>query len=243
MMSDIHILVVVPVFNEAASLPAVIRQLKLYPELDILVVDDASTDGSREAALSQNVRVLPLPIKLGAWGAMQTGIRYANRKGYTHVITMDGDGQHHSHEIANLISTMRLHPEADVVIGACVVRGSRLRRAAWRFFRSITGIGIEDITSGFRLYNQKAIRELVRSQATLLEYQDVGVLLMLKKVGLTILETDVSMTPRQNGKSRIYSSWLMVGYYMIVTTILSISKVKRARHHNIHGSTAWKSIN
>lgn len=228
-------LVVVPVHNEAAALPGVIRELQLYPELDVLIVDDASTDGSLTVARASGARVLPLTLKLGAWGAMQTGIRYAHKHGYSHVITMDGDGQHHSHEIASLISTMRRHPEADVVIGACVVRGSRLRRIAWRFFRSITGIAIEDITSGFRLYNQRAIGELVKKQATLLEYQDVGVLLMLRSTGMKIIETDVSMTPRQNGKSRIYSSWLMVAYYMLVTTILSISKYKRIGNDGVQG--------
>lgn len=221
-------LVVIPVHNEATALPGVIKELQSYPHMDVLVVDDASSDGSLEIALAYNVRALPLCLKLGAWGAMQAGLRYAARHGYRQVITMDGDGQHHSHEIPNLCEALRRNPEADLVIGACLYRGSRLRKIAWRFFRRITGIGIEDITSGFRLYNQRAIHELTRKEATLLEYQDVGVLLMLKAAGLKIIEQDVSMTPRRSGKSRIYSSWGMVAYYMVVTTILSISKVKRA---------------
>lgn len=218
-------LVVMPVHNEAAALPGVLAELALQPDLDVLVVDDASSDGSLEIARAHGVRVLPLCLQLGAWGAMQAGLRYAARHGYHYVITMDGDGQHHSEEIPCLREALRHSPDANVVIGACVYRGSALRQAAWRYFRRLTGVGIEDLTSGFRLYTERAVQELTRREATLLEYQDVGVLLMLRAAGMKVIEQEVSMTPRQNGRSRIYSSWAMVAYYMVVTTILSVSKV------------------
>jgi hypothetical protein len=215
---------VIPVHNEASTITQILRELAAYPELTVLVVDDASTDDSLRLIRQHGVHVLPLHIKLGAWGAMQAGIRYARTQGYERVLTMDGDGQHHSEEIPNLLLTMEQRTNADVVIGACTERGSRLRLLAWRFFRFITGVGIEDITSGFRLYNRKAVELLAGNEATLLEYQDVGVLLMLKSAGLRIVETPVRMTPRTNGISRIYSSWFMVFYYMMVTTILSLCK-------------------
>ncbi|MEX2366694.1 MAG: hypothetical protein WD601_08820, partial [Pseudohongiellaceae bacterium] len=104
----------------------------------------------------------------------------------------------------------------------------RLRHMAWRFFRAITGFGIEDLTSGFRLYNHRAIEVLAGSSATLLDYQDVGVLLLLRDSELNIRETSVTMTPRVAGKSHVYSSWLVVAYYMAITTILSISKINRS---------------
>lgn len=214
----------IPVHNEASTITQILRELAAYPELTVLVVDDASTDDSLRLIRQHGVHVLPLHIKLGAWGAMQAGIRYARTQGYERVLTMDGDGQHHSEEIPNLLLTMEQRTNADVVIGACTERGSRLRLLAWRFFRFITGVGIEDITSGFRLYNRKAVELLAGNEATLLEYQDVGVLLMLKSAGLRIVETPVRMTPRTNGISRIYSSWFMVFYYMMVTTILSLCK-------------------
>ena len=210
-----------------------LEELRLHPHIDVLVVDDSSSDDSLEIARAGGARVLPLCLKLGAWGAMQAGLRYAARHGYRYVITMDGDGQHHSHEILRLLEALRRDPEADVVIGACVDRGSALRHAAWRFFRRLTGVGIEDITSGFRLYNQRAVGALIRREATLLEYQDVGVLLMLKAAGMKVIEQDVSMTPRHSGKSRIYSSWAMVAYYMVVTTILSISKAGHTVSSNV----------
>lgn len=223
-----RILVVVPVHNEARTLQQVLQELKAHPRFDIVVVDDASSDGSLDVARALGVKALPLCLRIGAWGAMQTGLRYAMKHNYRYVITMDGDGQHHSREIPRLLNAYEENPDTDVVIGACVGRGGAIRRVAWRFFRRITGVGIEDITSGFRLYNERALRLLTRKEATMLEYQDVGVLLMLRAAGMRITEQGVSMTHRRNGKSRIYSSWAKVVYYMMVTTILSISKARRA---------------
>lgn len=225
-MAPPRTLVIVPVRNEALALPGVIAELQAFPELDVLIVDDCSTDASRECARGLNVQVLPLPLQLGAWGAMQTGMRYAWKHGYQQVITMDGDGQHHGQEIQTLLSHRMANPDVDVLIGSCVSRGSRLRRAAWHYFRALTGLGVSDITSGFRRYSRRAVELLISQEATLLEYQDVGVLLLLQQNGLKIQEVDVCMTTRRNGKSRVYSSWLMVGYYMLVTTVLSISKLK-----------------
>lgn len=220
------ILIIIPALNEAASLPMVLDELARLDAIDILVVDDASTDGSLAFCRQAGVDVLPLKIRLGAWGATQAGMRYARKHDYDLVITMDGDGQHHGHEVPKLLNAAKQHPEADVVIGECVSRGSTLRHVAWRFFRFITGISIADLTSGFRLYRKPAIDLLTSKSATMLDYQDVGVLLMLKGAGMSILEIPVSTTPRLNGKSHLFSTWFKVAHYMIITTILAISKVK-----------------
>lgn len=217
-------LIIIPVFNEEVAIPFVLGELGSLQGVDVLVVDDASTDDSLAVSRANGARVLPLRIKLGAWGAMQAGIRFALKHGYEWVVTMDGDGQHHSHEVPKLLVAARNHPFADVIIGECTERGSRLRHIAWRFFRRITGIGIEDLTSGFRLYKRDAIELLAGKSATILDYQDIGVLLMLKSAGMRIIETRVSMTPRISGKSHLFSSWVMVAYYMLVSTILSVSK-------------------
>lgn len=217
-------LIVIPVFNEEFAIPFVLEELSQLDNIDVLVVDDASTDNSFRVVREKSVKILPLRVKLGAWGAMQAGIRYALKHGYDTVITMDGDGQHHSHEVPKLLAAANANPDADVIIGECTGRGSRMRHIAWKFFRRITGVGIEDITSGFRLYRKQAIALLARKEATILEYQDIGVLLMLKSAGLKITEIRVSMTRRLSGKSHLFSSWGLVAYYMLVTTVLSISK-------------------
>jgi glycosyltransferase involved in cell wall biosynthesis len=219
-----RIAVLMPCFNEAASLPALLSELELQPECDVFVIDDGSRDASRAIVQASNAVLLPLVTNLGAWNAIQTGMRYVRRLGYQQVVTMDADGQHQVAEINRLLAAKRQHPAASVVIGSCPGRGSRMRQIAWRYFRAITGIKIEDFTSGFRYYDAAAIKLLAAKQSTLLDYQDVGVLLNLKAAGLTVVETPVSMSPRRHGKSHIYSSWLAVAYYMVVTSLLAVSK-------------------
>jgi glycosyltransferase involved in cell wall biosynthesis len=167
---------------------------------------------------------------MGAWGAMQAGIRYAQAKGYQAVITMDADGQHEVNELPRLLS---MRDEADLVIGAYAARASRARRIAWRWFIHLTGLDLEDLTSGFRYYNKAAMRILASEEATLLDYQDLGTLLMIRKAGLRIAEVPVAMKLRTLGKSRIFNSWFSVGRYMALTTLLCLSRwrVKRAAVH------------
>jgi len=217
-------LIIIPVLNEEASLPFVFEELADLDNIDLLVVDDASTDNSVKLCLEHGVPVLPLKIKLGAWGATQAGMRYALKYNYDYVITMDGDGQHHGHDVPKLLEAAARNPETEVIIGECIARGSKLRHIAWRFFRLITGMSIADLTSGFRLYKSRAIELLTSRNATLLDYQDVGVLLMLKATNMKISEIPVSTTPRLIGKSHLFSTWIKVGHYMIVTTMLAISK-------------------
>ena len=213
-------LIVIPAQNEADSIGEVISTLQELGYRHILVVNDSSQDHTAEIARSQGAIVLSPPIPLGAWGAMQTGLRYAQRQGYGHVVTMDADGQHEPAYIAALLAAGRTH---DVVIGAYPQRGSLLRQWAWKFFRTLTGFGIEDLTSGFRYYNAAACSVLADEEATLLDYQDVGVLLLLRRAGFTFVEVPVEMYPRKNGPSRIFSSWGRVGRYMLETTLLCLA--------------------
>ena len=87
-----------------------------------------------------------------------------------------------------------------------------------------SGLPLEDITSGFRVYNRKAIRTLSSRRATLLDYQDVGVLLLLQSAGARIVDIQVPMYARRDGKSKIFRSWMIVAYYMCHTLLLGLSK-------------------
>jgi hypothetical protein len=117
-----------------------------------------------------------------------------------------------------------LEGRADVTIGACTARGSKPRRLAWYLLQRVTGLTLEDLTSGFRVYNREAIELLASRDATLLEYQDIGVLCLLQDQGLRIQEVDVAMRLRQTGQSKVFYSWLAVGYYMAHSMILGMSK-------------------
>lgn len=218
-----HCLVVIPAHDEAEDIGFVINELNRCCHYPVVVVDDASTDHTVAEASRAGATVIPLAVQLGAWGATQAGLRYALRKGYDYVITMDADGQHQPDSLPTLLQPI-IDDQADVVIGACTRRGSVMRKIAWMLMKKVSGLRLEDLTSGFRVYDRRAIRRLAGWQATLLEYQDVGVLAMLQASGLRIVDVEVAMLPRRHGISRVFYSWASVAYYMSYTLLLGFTK-------------------
>ena len=216
-------LVVVPAFNESATIEMVVQSIRNAGYRRIIVVNDASTDDTKEKAERAGALVISLPERLGAWCAIQTGLRYAIRKGYSMVVTMDADDQHPVEAIQQLINKL-CDGDANVVIGSCLQRGSGLRQVAWQWIRGASGVQLEDLTSGFRAYDRLAIRRAAGWRGTLLEYQDVGVLLLLQRHNLKITDVPVEMRQRFAGKSRIFYNWGVVAYYMAHTLILGASK-------------------
>ncbi len=218
----IKLAIVIPAKDESATIVNVLSQVSNICNCAVIVVDDASKDNTAELASLNGAVVLSHIQSQGAWLAMQTGIRYARQKGYDSVITMDADGQHCAEDITKLL--MSIKNGGDVVVGSCLQRGSSGRKFVWALFKKLTGVHIFDITSGFRLYNLRAMNVLTSRQASLLEFQDMGVLLMLRSAGLSIKEVSVEMRLRESGISRIFSSWGKVVYYMFITLFLCLVK-------------------
>ncbi|WP_037471908.1 glycosyltransferase [Simplicispira psychrophila] len=215
------VLIVIPARNEAATIGALLQHLQAAGWHDVLVINDHSSDDTGSIARAAGAQVLEPVLPMGAWGGMQAGIRYGLSRGYQAVITMDADGQH---EVAELPSLLQARGQADVVIGAFPERASRLRQIAWGWFRRLAGFELRDLTSGFRLYNRDAMALLASREATLLDYQDLGALLMVRRAGLNITEVPVSMNLRAVGQSRIFNSWFSVGKYMAATTLLCMAR-------------------
>lgn len=226
-----HCLVVIPARDEVATVAAVVSGVRTSLGCPVLVVDDASTDGTAAAAQAAGAQVLMLPIGQGAWGASQAGIRFAERNGFRWVITIDADGQHDPASLPLLLEK-QVQESANVVIGTCVERLSLPKRIAWQYLRLLTGLGLRDFTSGLRLYDESAIRILAAPEASLLDFQDVGVLMLLAGKGLKISETPVPMRARIEGHSRVFASWAMVARYMFNTTILCISRIDFGGRNN-----------
>lgn len=215
------LLIVIPARNESGTIGLLLNELSRAGYAHVLVVDDLSDDGTGSIARSAGAMVVRPTLGMGAWGGMQTGIRYGLRQGFTRVVTMDADGQH---EVGELQTLIKASASADVVIGAFPQRASRLRRIAWTWFRILTGLNVTDLTSGFRSYSEAAMHVLATGEATLFEYQDVGTLLLLRRAGLRMVEVPVLMHSRLEGKSRIFNSWISVGRYMAVTTLMCLSR-------------------
>jgi len=218
----VNIFIIIPAINEEKSIAGVISPLKALG-YNVIVVDDDSKDNTATVAESLGAIVLRNVKNLGAWKSTQAGMRYAYKHNADVVITMDADGQHRVEDIQQLLSA---HQQgADVVIGSCTSRGSAGRHVAWRLFKRLNRLQIDDITSGFRLYNKEAIYALISRQATMLEYQCIGILIMLRNMQLNVVEAPVNMVKRTDGISRIFYSWGAVFYYLAYSGLLSISKV------------------
>ena len=221
-------LVVIPALNESETIAEVISDIRHEGYHHILVVSDASDDGTDELARKAGAEVISLPEQLGAWVAVQTGVRFAIKKGFSIVITMDADGQHPAEQIDKLLTTLE-EKSANVVIGSFTQRGSKLRHIAWNWIRAVSGLKLDDVTSGFRVYDEISQRVVASWRGTLLEYQDVGVLLLLQRYGLAVEDAPVTMSERQVGQSRIFYNWAVVAYYMSHTLVLGAAKRRVTR--------------
>ncbi len=214
---------VIPAHNEEATVAEVVRGVAARCGIPVIVVNDSSVDATARLAREAGAVVLSPAIQLGAWGATQTGMRHALQQGCTHVVTLDADGQHDPTSIPSLLQAA-LEGCADVVIGACPERASGLRRAAWWIFKRMTGLRYEDLTSGFRVYNRRAVELLLSPGAALCEYQDMGILLLLESRDIRIAEVPLQMQCRLNDKSRIFRTWWHVLQYMVHSSVVCVAK-------------------
>lgn len=219
----VRAMIVIPAHNEADSIGTVVEEIRNQVDYPIVLIDDASVDNTCQVAHALGLIVIPMANRLGAWGATQAGIRFAKAHGYSVVVTMDADGQHDPQYIQPLLDVV-VSGQADVCIGACPDRGSNLRKLAWRLLRFTSGIRVEDLTSGFRAYNDSAINLLADWRANYLDFQDVGVLSLLIRGKLVLKDIETPMRERTNGHSRIFHSWLSVMYYMTHTIMLGLTK-------------------
>lgn len=217
------VIVVIPARDEAADVGDVVRKVT-DTGLPVVVVDDYSGDHTAEVARRAGAAVLQMPFHAGAWAAIQAGMRFARQQGWEFAATLDADGQHNPADLDRLLHQMDEPDRPNVVIGACVDRANKRRRFAWRVLRWLSGLDIRDLTSGFRIYDRKAMDLLTRPHQTLLEYQDVGVLLCLHAHGMQVREIEVPMCERRHGISRIFRSWPLVAYYLIYSTLIGTSR-------------------
>lgn len=216
-----RVLVIIPAYNEEATIAAVVNQIfAAAPEADIVVVDDGSSDQtSQRVRADGRAALLTLPFNLGIGGAMQTGYRYALRNGYDIAVQCDADGQHPANEILRLVARIE-DGSADVVIGSRYVADSsytpslsrRIGKSLLsRWINLFIGGGITDTTSGFRAMNRAAIGVVARSYPE--DYPEPEALVILHKHGLRAVEIPVTMHPRQGGVTSIRAHGAV--YYMI----------------------------
>ncbi|MBQ9361465.1 MAG: glycosyltransferase family 2 protein [Lachnospiraceae bacterium] len=232
------ICVVIPTYNESGSIGRVVGEIRQScPGADIVVVDDGSSDGTKQITEATGCTVISLCANLGIGGAVQAGLMYAVSKGYKLVVRMDGDGQHDPGYISGLCGIIE-DGGADIAIGSRYVNHSgyqstRTRRAGIRFLSFIIsrlcGADIKDVTSGYWAMNGRAAEHLSENYEQ--DYPEPEAILSSVSAGYRIVEVPVEMRGRTSGKSTIDIKRSL--YYMIkVTFSLLFAKLnlKGERH-------------
>ncbi len=220
-------LVIMPAHNEAANIGRVLSEvLTSVPGLDVLVVDDFSTDETAAVAALAGARLLRLPCNLGYGGAVQTGFRYAVRNGYKFGVLMDADGQHDASSIPQLLRVVQAG-QADLALGSRFLgrmeyRTTFVKRIGMLVFRElvsrIIGQRITDPTSGFQALNRDVMAFFAADNYPI-DFPDADTILLLHFAGFRLREVPVVMRERLSGVS-MHSSWKP--FYYVFKMFLSI---------------------
>ena len=159
-------LIIIPAYNESANIEKTVRDIEENAKgFDYVIINDCSTDNTREICEAKGFNIVNLPINLGIGGAVQTGYQYAVRYGYELAVQVDGDGQHDPHFLKQMADYMENH-DVDMVIGSRFIekegfQSSFMRRVGITYFTGLiklcTGKKITDPTSGLRMAGRRVI--------------------------------------------------------------------------------------
>jgi dolichol-phosphate mannosyltransferase len=212
----VRYLVVIPTYNEAEAIfETVSLVLALKPELNVLVVDDSSPDGTgaivREAfATESRVELLTRKQKQGLGLAYLEGFQWAFSKGFDVVVEMDADGSHRAKDLALLLEASKT---VDLVIGSRWISGGEVEnwplirklisRIGNRYAKTMLGTRIWDMTSGFRVYRAEFLQKLVTESVSSHGYSfQVELAHRASKAG-SVVEVPITFVERVNGKSKM----------------------------------------
>ena len=210
--------IVIPAFNEAARLPALLAELRrTLPDPELVVIDDGSRDATGDVAEQAGARVLRHPFNLGYGAALQTGFKYALESRAPWVVQMDADGQHLPAEVPALIAAIT-SGDCDVAIGSRFLAPSgyemgALRTTGRQLIRALgrlADLDLTDPTSGFQALGPRALA-LYAGDWFPSDYPDVDVRIVAARSGLRIREVAVQMAPSARA-STLHSGWKPLYY-------------------------------
>ena len=221
-MDKTEISIIIPVYDEEHTIGEIINKIKaLYPEFEIIVINDGSTDKTGEVARDAGAIVYTHPYNIGNGAAIKSGIRIASGE---NLVFMDGDGQHNPEDIAKLI---KCFPDYDMVVGARPKghQASRIRAAGngvFNWFASyVSKFAIQDLTSGFRAIKSDVAHNLLYLLPNTYSYPTTLTLGILRS-GRSVKYTPIQIKCRQKGKSKIQVFRDGVRFLMIISKICAL---------------------
>lgn len=240
-MTRQRLVAIVPAWNESGAIGKVVDEIRAYdPAIDVVVIDDCSTDDTAEVAEAHGATVLRLPLNVGIGGAVQTGFRYALAHGYQVAVRLDGDGQHAASEIPKLLAPLETG-DADLVIGSRFVDPGGAYRPPFArrigigvFARLVSILGgqrVTDTTSGFVAIDRMGI-ELFAAEFPH-DYPEVEATLVALRSGLRVKQVQVDMRERVTGSSSIT---FVRSLYYIVKVMLALLVASLRRYPRLEGA-------
>lgn len=243
-----RVLVIIATYQESANLPPLLDRLLALPDMDLLVIDDGSPDGTGQladerAAGEPRLTVLHRPAKSGVTGAHLLGFQYALEHGYDLIVEMDADFSHRPEDVPRLVARCQ---RADIAIGSRDVAGAQIvgrspfRNALTRFgsgyARLVLGLPIRDCTGGFRCTRRSALAAIDFAH---IHSRGYGFQLELNyawaKAGLTFGEVPIVFADRVRGESKISSQIVLEA--LLVVAMLRLRLTPTALNTG-HGRTS-----
>lgn len=215
-------LVIIPTYNELENLPLILDRVhKARPDVHVLVVDDSSPDGTGELADERaladpdRVHVMHRTAKDGLGAAYLAGFAWGLARQYSVLVEMDADGSHAPEQLYRLLDA--IDNGADLAIGSRYVDGGTVRNWPWRrlvlsksantYSRLLLGVGIHDITAGYRAYRREALEKLDLATVDSKGYCfQIDLTWRTLNSGFTVVEVPITFTERELGVSKMSGS-------------------------------------
>ena len=226
-------IIIIPAYNESANIVKTINAIRRSAEdFDYVIINDCSTDETRDICEANQFNIINLPINLGIGGAVQTGYRYAYEEGYDIAVQVDGDGQHDPMFLSRMAEYIEING-SDMIIGSRFInkegfQSSGTRRIGIKYFtiliQILTGNKITDPTSGLRMVNRSVMKMFAYDYPK--DYPEPESVVTVLRKGKKVDEIPVIMKAREGGVSSI-SPRKSVYYMLKVSLAILIECIRK----------------
>ncbi|AXT84956.1 dolichol-phosphate mannosyltransferase [Aeromicrobium sp. A1-2] len=240
-------LVVIPTYNEAQNLAWIVEQVRLHqPEVDILVADDGSPDGTGEiadalAVAHSGVHVMHRGSKQGLGSAYRAGFAWGIERDYDVLVEMDADGSHRAEDLGRLLEASA--DGADLVLGSRWVPGGGVVNWPWYrrlisrggtfYARLMLGIPIKDATGGFRAFRRATLERLPLDEVASQGYCfQIDMTRRVLGAGMAIVEVPITFVERERGESKMSAGIVREALWRV--TMWGLARMVPERFRRMH---------